>query len=73
MRSQGHLCHLCAICVALPSSSLRFEISHDPEKWLAINRDTGEVTARRAFNIRSPHVKDNIYRAMIKVSDAGES
>lgn len=52
------------------NARLRFEISHDPEKWLAINRDTGEVTARRAFNIRSPHVKDNIYRAMIKVSDA---
>ncbi|XP_041917797.1 cadherin-15 [Alosa sapidissima] len=52
------------------TTRLRFEISHDPERWLAINHDTGVVTARQAFNIRSRHVKDNIYRARIKVSDA---
>ncbi|KAL2088474.1 hypothetical protein ACEWY4_015373 [Coilia grayii] len=51
------------------NARLRFEISYDPEKWLAINRDTGEVTAKQAFNIRSPHVQNNKYRAMIKVSD----
>ncbi|XP_063044775.1 cadherin-15 [Engraulis encrasicolus] len=52
------------------NTRLRFDISYDPEKWLSINRDTGEVTAKRAFNIRSPHVQNNVYRAMIEVSDA---
>lgn len=51
---------------------LRFEISEDPEKWLSINRDTGEISARKNFNIRSPYVKKNKYRAVVKVTDMGE-
>lgn len=67
---------VCLLCVSVKPFDLiirRFDISYDPEKWLSINRDTGEVTAKRAFNIRSPHVQNNVYRAMIEVSDAGES
>ncbi|XP_076594161.1 cadherin-15 [Chaetodon auriga] len=52
------------------NSELRYEISRDPERWLNINRDTGDITARRTFNMRSPHVKNNIYNAVIKVTDA---
>uniref|UniRef100_A0A3Q3K7B2 Cadherin domain-containing protein n=1 Tax=Monopterus albus TaxID=43700 RepID=A0A3Q3K7B2_MONAL len=51
-------------------SDLRFEISRDPERWLDINRDTGDITARRTFNMRSPHVKNNVYSAIVKVIDA---
>uniref|UniRef100_A0AAY4BK62 Cadherin domain-containing protein n=1 Tax=Denticeps clupeoides TaxID=299321 RepID=A0AAY4BK62_9TELE len=29
------------------NSKLRFEISYDPEKWLSINQDTGEITTRK--------------------------
>ncbi|XP_071369428.1 cadherin-15, partial [Centroberyx affinis] len=52
-------------------SELRYEISRDPERWLDINRETGDISAKRTFNIRSPHVKNNIYNALVKVTDAG--
>uniref|UniRef100_A0A8C2DL54 Cadherin-15-like n=1 Tax=Cyprinus carpio TaxID=7962 RepID=A0A8C2DL54_CYPCA len=45
------------------NSKLRFEIIQDPESWLAINHATGQITAKRSFNIRSPHVRNNIYSA----------
>ncbi|XP_024658265.2 cadherin-15 [Maylandia zebra] len=53
------------------NSDLRYEISRDPESWLDINRDTGDITAKRKFNMRSPHVKNSIYTAAVKVIDAG--
>ncbi|KAM9408657.1 cadherin-15 isoform 2-T2 [Pholidichthys leucotaenia] len=53
------------------NSDLRYEISRDPERWLDINRQTGDITAKRSFNMRSPHVKNNIYSAAVKVTDAG--
>lgn len=46
----------------------RYEISRDPERWLDINRVTGDITAKRGFNMRSPHVRNNIYRAVVKVT-----
>lgn len=46
----------------------RYEISRDPERWLDINRATGDITAKRSFNMRSPHVRNNIYRAVVKVT-----
>ncbi|XP_028257825.1 cadherin-15 [Parambassis ranga] len=52
-------------------SDLRYEIIRDPERWLDINRETGDITAKRPFNMRSPHVKNNIYSAVVKVTDAG--
>ncbi|XP_051918431.1 cadherin-15 [Hippocampus zosterae] len=52
-------------------SDLRYEISRDPERWLDINRHTGDITARRTFNMRSQHVKNNIYVAVVKVTDVG--
>ncbi|XP_061743503.1 cadherin-15 isoform X2 [Nerophis ophidion] len=52
-------------------SHLRYEISRDPERWLDINRNTGDITARRPFNMRSPYVRNNIYTAIVKVTDAG--
>uniref|UniRef100_H3CVJ9 Cadherin 15, type 1, M-cadherin (myotubule) n=1 Tax=Tetraodon nigroviridis TaxID=99883 RepID=H3CVJ9_TETNG len=52
------------------NSELRFEISRDPERWLDINRVTGDITAKRSFNMRSPHVRNNVYRAVVKVTDA---
>ncbi|XP_068430295.1 cadherin-15 [Clinocottus analis] len=51
-------------------SDLRYEISRDPERWLEINRDTGDITAKRTFNMRSPNVKNNMYNAVVKVTDA---
>lgn len=45
----------------------RYEINRDPESWLDINRDTGDITAKRKFNMRSPHVKNSIYTAAVKV------
>uniref|UniRef100_A0A3Q3WXK7 Cadherin domain-containing protein n=1 Tax=Mola mola TaxID=94237 RepID=A0A3Q3WXK7_MOLML len=53
------------------NSNLRYEIIRDPERWLDISRDTGDITARRNFNMRSPHVKNSIYNAVVKVTDAG--
>ncbi|MEQ2280405.1 hypothetical protein AMECASPLE_019453, partial [Ameca splendens] len=52
-------------------SELRFQISKDPEGWLDIDRDTGNIFLRRSLNMKSPHVKNNIYSAVIKVTDAG--
>ncbi|XP_036400202.1 cadherin-15 [Megalops cyprinoides] len=51
------------------NAKLRFEVEHDPERWIAINPQTGKITARKKFSLRSPHVKNNIYTARIKVSD----
>ncbi|XP_052417263.1 cadherin-15 [Carassius gibelio] len=51
------------------NAKLRFEIIQDPESWLAINHETGQITARRSFNIRSPYVRNNIYPAIVKVID----
>ncbi|XP_061526112.1 cadherin-15 [Phycodurus eques] len=53
------------------NSDLRYEISRDPERWLDINRHTGDITAKRTFNMRSHHVKNNIYVAIVKVTDVG--
>lgn len=55
------VCLFCALCG-------RYEISNDPERWLDINKDTGDITAKRTFNMRSPHVKNNIYNAVVKVT-----
>ncbi|KAK2920102.1 cadherin-15 isoform X2 [Channa argus] len=52
-------------------SDLRYEISRDPERWLDINKDTGDITAKRTFNMRSLHIKNNIYHAVVRVTDAG--
>ncbi|XP_056267893.1 cadherin-15 isoform X3 [Pseudoliparis swirei] len=52
-------------------SDLRYEMSRDPERWLEINRDTGDITAKRTFNMRSPNVRNNVYNAVVKVTDAG--
>ncbi|XP_019935451.2 cadherin-15 [Paralichthys olivaceus] len=53
------------------NSELRYEIIRDPEKWLDIDRDTGDIRAKRTFNMRSPNVKNQIYTAVVKVTDGG--
>uniref|UniRef100_A0A8D3DKT7 Cadherin 15, type 1, M-cadherin (myotubule) n=1 Tax=Scophthalmus maximus TaxID=52904 RepID=A0A8D3DKT7_SCOMX len=53
------------------NSDLRYEIGRDPERWLDIDRDTGDIRAKRTFNMRSPHVKKHIYTAVVKVTDGG--
>ncbi|XP_017260467.1 cadherin-15 [Kryptolebias marmoratus] len=52
-------------------SELRYEISRDPEGWLEIDRDTGDIVSKRGFNMRSPHVRNGIYTAAVVVTDAG--
>nr|XP_055072421.1 cadherin-15 [Misgurnus anguillicaudatus] len=51
------------------NAKLRYEIIQDPENWLYINHATGQISTSRNFNIRSPHVKNNIYSAVVKVID----
>ncbi|KAI7813849.1 cadherin-15 isoform X1 [Triplophysa rosa] len=51
------------------NAKLRYEIIEDPENWLFIDHATGQISVRRTFNIRSPHVKNNIYSAVVKVID----
>ncbi|XP_077569579.1 cadherin-15 [Stigmatopora nigra] len=51
------------------NSDLRYEISRDPERWLDINRHTGDITAKRTFNMRSHYVQNKIYVATVKVTD----
>ncbi|XP_046897810.1 cadherin-15 [Hypomesus transpacificus] len=51
------------------NAKLRYEITRDPERWLSINPETGEITSRKSFNVRSPHVENNIYNVIIKVTD----
>ncbi|XP_077449209.1 cadherin-15 [Stigmatopora argus] len=53
------------------NSDLRYEISRDPERWLDINRHTGDITAKRTFNMRSQYVQNKIYVATVKVTDNG--
>ncbi|XP_028295295.1 cadherin-15 [Gouania willdenowi] len=52
------------------NSALRYEIIRDPERWLDINRQTGDIVVKRALNMRSPHVRNNIYNAAVKVTDS---
>nr|XP_015808828.2 cadherin-15 [Nothobranchius furzeri] len=52
-------------------SELRYEISKDPEGWLEIHRNTGDIKSKRNFNMQSPHVRNNVYTAVVKVTDAG--
>uniref|UniRef100_A0A4W5NB28 Cadherin 15, type 1, M-cadherin (myotubule) n=1 Tax=Hucho hucho TaxID=62062 RepID=A0A4W5NB28_9TELE len=51
------------------NAKLKYDILRDPEGWLIINHETGEITARKPFNVRSPHVKNNTYNAVIRVTD----
>ncbi|XP_055777244.1 cadherin-15 [Salvelinus fontinalis] len=51
------------------NAKLKYDILRDPEGWLIINHETGKITARKPFNVRSPHVKNNIYNAVIRVTD----
>ncbi|XP_051980825.1 cadherin-15-like [Xyrauchen texanus] len=51
------------------NAKLKFEIIQDPESWLAINVATGQISAKSTFNIRSPHVRSNVYAAVVKVMD----
>uniref|UniRef100_A0A674E4Z1 Cadherin 15, type 1, M-cadherin (myotubule) n=1 Tax=Salmo trutta TaxID=8032 RepID=A0A674E4Z1_SALTR len=51
------------------NAKLKYDILRDPEGWLIINHETGEIAARKPFNVRSPHVKNNIYNAVIRVTD----
>ncbi|XP_029497236.1 cadherin-15-like [Oncorhynchus nerka] len=51
------------------NAKLKYDILRDPEGWLIINHETGEITARKPFKVRSPHVKNNIYNAVIRVTD----
>uniref|UniRef100_A0A4W5RFF6 Cadherin 15, type 1, M-cadherin (myotubule) n=1 Tax=Hucho hucho TaxID=62062 RepID=A0A4W5RFF6_9TELE len=55
------------------NAKLKYDILRDPEGWLIINHETGEITARKPFNVRSPHVKNNIYNAVIRVRDTDAS
>ncbi|XP_061078356.1 cadherin-15-like [Conger conger] len=51
------------------NAKLRYEVQEDPEEWLSIDPETGEIRTQKAFNLRSPHVKNNVYYAVIKVTD----
>lgn len=53
------------------NSELRYEISRDPERWLDIDGVTGDISVKRTLNMRSPHVKNSMYTAAVKVTDAG--
>ncbi len=64
--------NFCLKCTPKIFLFFRFEIIQDPESWLAINHATGQITARASLKIRSPHVRNNIYSAIVKVIDQGE-
>ncbi|XP_035250989.1 cadherin-15-like [Anguilla anguilla] len=51
------------------NAKLRYEVEYDPEEWLSVDPETGEIRTQKAFNLRSPHVKNGIYHAVIKVTD----
>uniref|UniRef100_A0A8C7G2S2 Cadherin 15, type 1, M-cadherin (myotubule) n=1 Tax=Oncorhynchus kisutch TaxID=8019 RepID=A0A8C7G2S2_ONCKI len=51
------------------NAKLKYDILRDPEGWLIINHETGEIAARKPFNVLSPHVKNNMYNAVIRVTD----
>ncbi|KAG7261549.1 hypothetical protein CRUP_022715 [Coryphaenoides rupestris] len=48
-----------------------YDIIKDPERWLDINKLTGDIIARRPFNIRSPHLRSGVYTAVVRATDAG--
>ena len=46
----------------------RYDIIRDPEKWLEINKVTGDIIARRPFNIRSPNLRNGVYTAVVRAT-----
>ncbi|KAJ3593887.1 hypothetical protein NHX12_006220 [Muraenolepis orangiensis] len=52
-------------------TGLRYDIFRDPERWLEVNKLTGDIIARRPFNIRSAHLKNGVYSAVVRATDAG--
>ncbi|KAJ8343722.1 hypothetical protein SKAU_G00310510 [Synaphobranchus kaupii] len=50
-------------------AKLRYDVQYDPEGWLSIDPETGELRTQTVFNLRSAHVKNSIYYAVIKVTD----
>ncbi|CAL8246986.1 unnamed protein product [Lota lota] len=52
-------------------TGLRYEIISDPERWLEINKVTGDIITRRPFNIRSSHLRNGIYNAVVRATDGG--
>ncbi|KAM9816875.1 cadherin-15-like [Neosynchiropus ocellatus] len=51
--------------------TMSFEITEDPEDWLDINKDTGEISTKRSINMGSPHVQEKVYTAAVVVTAAG--
>ena len=46
----------------------RYDIIRDPERWLEINKVTGDIIARRPFNIRSPFLRNGVYNAVVRAT-----
>ena len=46
----------------------RYDILRDPERWLEINKVTGDVSARRPFNIRSTYLRNGVYNAVVRAT-----
>ncbi|CAL8350810.1 unnamed protein product [Merluccius merluccius] len=51
-------------------TGLRYDIVTDPERWLDVNKLTGDIITRRPLNIRSPHLKNGVYNAVVRATDA---
>ncbi|CAL8362189.1 unnamed protein product [Gadus morhua 'NCC'] len=51
-------------------TGLRYDIIRDPERWLEINKVTGDISARRPFNIRSTYLRNGVYNAVVRATDA---
>uniref|UniRef100_A0A8C6S2Z9 Cadherin 15, type 1, M-cadherin (myotubule) n=1 Tax=Neogobius melanostomus TaxID=47308 RepID=A0A8C6S2Z9_9GOBI len=49
--------------LAYDPDNSEYEISRDPEQWLDIDGVTGDISVKRTFNMRSPHVKNSMYTA----------
>ncbi|MBN3299444.1 CAD15 protein, partial [Amia calva] len=50
---------------------LRYYIELDPDNWLFVNKENGEIRANKQINKNSRFLTDNVYKAVIRVSDTG--
>ena len=46
----------------------RYDIVTDPERWLDVNKLTGDIITRRQLNIQSPHLKNGVYKAVVRAT-----